>query len=219
MQEAVTGFLTNVERFLRWVYPGLLLLALLHLGRKTSLPEWQALRQQEVAVQVFALVAVTIVASILIYAGQRYFVHEIFIQYLLFLSGNGDAFNYAKQKGKPPPLRRRWCPTVFWEWSSRLNLESRSLPGGYSDLRDYSWGVTHALGLSAWLILLTSRYGEENSIVDKFEVWALVLGAVLALSWIWQEFRNVLPPLWGNIRELKRLLRSDNVLPPGSHGS
>lgn len=219
MQDVFGNLLAKVERFLRWIYPGLLLLALLHLGRTTSLLEWDALSQQAVAVQVFALVAAAIVASILIYAAQRYFLHEVVVQYLLFLCGKGDAFNYAKHNCESPPLRRRCCPTAFWEWSSRLNVESYSLGEGYSNLRDYAWGVTHALGLSSWVIWIGWALKDDGSTLDRAFWWLLALSISFFALWLWQELRNVLPPLWGNIGELKRLLRSDSVLPPGLHGS
>jgi hypothetical protein len=214
MQEAVGNLLANVERFLRWVYPGLLLLALMHLGRKTSLPEWEALRHQAVAVQVFALLAAAIVASILVYAAQRYFLHEMVVQYLLFLRGKGDAFNYATQNGEPDTLR--W-PQDFWHWSSRLNVESRTLGRDYNDLRDYAWAVTHALGVTWWLILLGRLLAAPESVIGRLPGWALglIVGGLFVV-WLWQELRNVLSPLWANIGELKRLLRSDNVLPPGA---
>jgi len=220
MQEAVTGFLSNVERFLRWIYPGLLVLGLLYLGRTDGPMVFLHLKNGSDAIQIFGLLVGVIVASILIYAAQRYLVHEMVIQYLLFLCGKGDAFNYAKHKGKPPPLRRRCDPTPFWCWSSRLNVESRTLGRDYNELRDYAWGVTHALGLTWWLILLGGLRAAPESQLGKLPDW--VLGVVVAgmfVVWLWQELRNVWPPLWGNIEELKRLLRSDSVLPPVLHGS
>ncbi len=199
MQDAVQSLLSNVERFLRWVYPGLLFLALLHLGSKDGVIETSGLDVRSPSLQIFGLTTWAIVAGFVIYSLQRYVVHEMFVQYLVFWVAirKGDAYSYAlKKKCVDTPIRR--FPSHFWQWSACLQWDSLQAMQGYSGWRDYSWAVTHALGLSSWLILLGRLLAQEGSTLSKANWWVVGIGVILAGMWLWQELRNILPPIWAD---------------------
>ena len=72
----LAGVTSNVEGFARWVYPGLLVLGLLHMGRVDSITQTLMLDGLKEAVQVSGLIAATIIISQVIYHLHRYLLHE-----------------------------------------------------------------------------------------------------------------------------------------------
>lgn len=208
--------LNNVERFLRWVYPGLLVLGLLQLGTTDGVAAVLKLKNESDAVQIFGLVVATIVVGFIVYAMQSYLLNEGLVRFLLFfcLFPLGDAYNYAKSRNAAVKDTRWWQlwrrhPAVFWHWSIKLNLESQELWGGrYRQGRAYDWGVTHALGLTSWLILLAAVFAQKRSTLDDLNTGVIVVGALLGLAWLWQELKNVLPGIWGQTTHLEELRRS-----------
>ena len=82
----VGNLVSDVERFARWVYPGLLLIVLLHLGRDGGLIKSLNLDGQAGVVVVFALTVGAIVSSNIIYSLYRYGFHPI-LQRAFFIFG------------------------------------------------------------------------------------------------------------------------------------
>jgi hypothetical protein len=233
MQDAVSGVLGNLERVLRWVYPGILFMALWYLGRCSTIESSLAMGCTAYHISNLGLAAAIAVSSPVIYMLQRYVLHEMFVQYGLFLLRRGDAFNYARSSpgrgiatvGFRPGvcgwwLRLRSCfarrcprygiglsPCAFWEWSSQLQVASLNLmEGRYNDYRSYTWAVTHFMGMLCWLLPLGRRLALENSFLESFSwrcIWVTV--AVLSIVWLWQELRNVAPPIWARPQEIRRL--------------
>ena len=106
----VGTLVSNVERFVRWVYPGLLLPALLQLSRKDSVIDLIRLPEKSGdGVQVFALTTGVIVSSFVIYMLYRYLFHEP-MQYVLFLSGWSDVAVYVEKK---PDVKKSASPLFF----------------------------------------------------------------------------------------------------------
>ena len=123
MQDALGSVFSNLERFLRWVYPGVLVLGLLHLGtRKGALVFLHLDQNISGSLQIFGLVAAVVVSGLVVYSLQRYLVHEVIIQYTLFFFRLGDAFNYAlRHTGAqghvhqiPPWLQWLPAPAIPW---------------------------------------------------------------------------------------------------------
>ena len=212
MQNAVQDFLINVERSFRWVYPGLLLLVLLHLGNAGALVGWNVVSDQKVAIQLFVLAAATVVMSFILYTVQRYLIHEVLVQYFMFVAGFGEAFNYARNRrgGLPKGIRRR--PWDFWEWATKLNLASRSIGNGFSEARDYAWGVTHALGVTSWLVWVGYLLSTTGSTLrqDGAVIGIIVASLLFLVLWLWQECRNVVPSVWADIDMITTLVTPPN---------
>lgn len=203
----------NFERFLRWVYPGVLALSLLHLGRVQetgpdrtapgNLVQTLGLSGQGDAVQLLGIGMAIIFLSFLLYFLQRYVVHEMIVHYLLFVFGKGDAYGYgnahAKVKDRDDKSNLHRSPKQFWHWNTMLQLDYGSVLGGrYSANRDYGWSVTHAIGLSSWTILLAGFLHRDGSTLDNLSVVSFTVGSVFACAWIWQELKNILPEVWSN---------------------
>ena len=72
----IASITSNVEGFVRWVYPGLLLLVLLQLGRENGVAQLLNLGEVKDALQIFWLVTVGIVSSQVLYTFHRYIIHE-----------------------------------------------------------------------------------------------------------------------------------------------
>ena len=198
----ITNVTSNVEGFVRWVYPGLLLLGLLHMGRVASITETLRLDGLKEAVQVSGLIAVAILTSQVIYHLHRYLLHEWIIQYVLFfLWGHGDIVEFAKgydwkrnkprskSEGKTPRERN---PLAFWYWSNKFEAESRQREHrAYMGYRDYSWGITHALGITSWMLLIATFCREPNSLLSGKTgvLWTIII--ILALLWVLRVGRNI----------------------------
>ena len=98
----------------------------------------------------------------------------------------------------------------FWRWSSELQVVSlgiREGNGNYSTYRDYAWGVTHALGITWWLILVGRCFAEDDTIFEKWPWWGVgTFSGLLFLVWLWQQLRNTVPRFWGQPNAIMRLL-------------
>ena len=200
MQDSLRSFLDNIERFLRWLYPGVLLLVLLHMARSNddgpqSVMVTLRLSEEPTAVVLGGLLGAAIVGSVVLYSLQRYLISEIVVQYLIFwwITGAGDAFQYARVRSQTP---NRWNPIHFWGWSNTLRRDTLDSGGATQAWQDYTWAVAHAIGVSAWTIgLVFFFFTEQGSLLDSIEDgWVWLAVSVLGLAWVWQELRSVLAP-------------------------
>jgi len=196
----IGSLVLDVERFVRWVYPGLLLLAFLQFGREDGLIKMlDLLDEKSGTVRVFVLGLVAIVFSFGAYTVYRYIFHQL-VQWLFFLSGFSDVLEFARGRG----VGRNWEASgfrkrgvrAFSRWSNAFELVSRSGSKyrGYMGFNDYVWGLSHAIGVT-WLMLIALAFCVESSSrigrVENWKVWWVGLIVILVVAWVWVVLRNV----------------------------
>jgi len=196
MQDVVERLLSNIERFMRWVYPGLLLLVLLHFGGRVELETILGVERQSAAVQIFALAVIAFVSSFIIYSLHRYVVQE-FIEYVMFWFKRGPVAAGACKRGQLPPTWRRiiviWD---FWLWNSQFQrrkfgiLRVNEVERKFTDFLMYNWALTHAMGVTAWMIPLVYCRSSPGSDLSKWGGEVLALTILFALAWVWQVGNN-----------------------------
>ena len=178
----------NFERLLRWFYPGLLLLVLLQIGRPKLLYD-RILPDED---PVLALVAITLVGSFLLYAIQRYVIHEV-IYYCLY-----NWFNPPRRCSDtaeitfPGPKRYGRAPWRYWDANAdfaKVRFSSSS-GDGFSGWLMYQFAMAHALGITGWLLAAMSLLSEDDSVLRDLSPWPLALAPLILFAWGWQLAHN-----------------------------
>jgi hypothetical protein len=190
----IDNFLGNVERFLRWIYPGLLFLVVFHLGTVDGLKQTLLRENSVLNVQpVFGLLALVVVSGTVIYALQRHCVNE-FLQLVFFVFKQGAVFYLYCTSGnnKCKDWRHRLKPWVFWEYSSKAQIKrfGNEQNQQFRAYMTYSWSMNHALGLSSWVIPLGYMLSDSRSEFKQWGSFVWVLTAVFFVIWVWQFCHN-----------------------------
>ena len=210
MRDVIDSLLSNVERFLRWVYPGFLLLVLLHFGRTISLVETLGLDQQSGPVQILGLSIAIVVSSAIIYILHRYVIQEMIFEYGIFylLCGWGPVAEQARLQELGRRQVASWTNRLLWWHFWRWNVDFQRSKFGYTRTSDthiwnfitYNWAVTHAIGISWWMLLITNLFAEPWSEIRGLRTWIWPLTGLLLFAWLWQVGNNT----YGDISIAKR---------------
>ena len=192
--QGIDSFLANIERFLRWIYPGLLVIVLLYLGDSLKLADFPGTEQS--ALKIFGLTVFAIVSSFVVYTLHRYVLHEI-IEYAFFVLGIGAKYVRREGQQNPPAIwTHRLNPLQFWRWNSRFQrlkfgVSRKSAEGRFLDFLTYQWAVTHALGLTFWAIPVSYYFLSSDDSHLKAHPSAVLAGTILVLvAWVWQLCNN-----------------------------
>jgi hypothetical protein len=212
----VGNFVSDVERFLRWIHPGILLLSLIHLGRTNGVIGFLNLTDQADASLILAALAVAaIISGNIIYMLYRYGFHQ-FLQWALFVIGKSDVAVYAgrhvvgrQETDSWPDRCGSWIIGRFFYWSNEFVRAAALKAGGdprfkeHMRNRDYLWGLTHGLGMTVILLIIAQCWIiEDCSVLGRTSSnWQWILIVALALIWLLMEVRNYLAG-----RKLARML-------------
>ena len=202
----VENLLNNAERFFRWVYPGFLLLTLVHFGQTNSV-DLLRLSSMSDAVTIFALLVGAIVSSFIIYTIYRYLIYEVVIRYcILYLlwKTKSSELVYAKKLGRKEVRNSPWGFGLLADELSQVAAEK--LSHAQREQEFHAWGFTHATGMSFWLVLLGVIYADPGSTLNElgFTRQAVVV-VMLGVAWLWQLIRH----LAGNFAISERLADKD----------
>lgn len=190
----ISNVTTNVERFVRWVYPGLLLMALIHFTNpKGALGALHLAGETSAALRGFALTAAVIIASFIIYTVYRYFFHQI-VLYVFFVIGFSDLRVFANNAG----LKGSRGPCRFIRSNDQFDLVVRSDTRfeRYIGFSDYVYSLSHGLGMT-WLMLFlwfwivpSSRIEDKinASLIAPVNAWWIV--GLLFVTWLLINIRN-----------------------------
>jgi len=159
MREIIEAFGRYFERFVRWVYPGMLFLLLLHLGRPDLLGQFRIGEKG-----ILGIIILIVVFSFIIYSLHRYVLHEIYLLFA-YLIGYSAPGRIARKRKNLPECRKF---QIFEDQKSFLikrfceNQEKRETSGkqtidGFSDYLFNRWAVTHAMGLTGWVLIAMYR--------------------------------------------------------------
>ena len=188
MREIIEAFGRYFERFVRWVYPGMLFLLLLHLGRP------DLLRQFRIGGKgIWGIIILIVVFSFIIYSLHRYVLHEIYLLFA-YLIGYSAPGRIARKRKNLPECRKF---QIFEDQKSFLikrfceNQEKRETSGkqtidGFSDYLFNRWAVTHAMGLTGWVLIAMYRIASENSCLGGFRLGILIIGILFFLGYGYQ---------------------------------
>ena len=160
MGDIASGIFADLARFLRVMYPGILVMLLYDLSSVDAGANILAKGNGNLAL--FFVAAAVIVASMVLYAFQRYLIQEWIVHYLLqWVWGWGDLRKFAERRkkagakrmtpGGKKPLRVNREPRSYAYYSHAFDSAVKS---SYWESRArYSsegWGYTHAFGISWW---------------------------------------------------------------------
>ena len=225
MQDIVGSLFANLEGVVRWFYPGILIISLRHLGLTDGLISRVGLSEYSNSIQILALVFGTFVSSFIAYTLHRYILQEV-IEYLIFywILRWGAVVMQASLKGPTNRVRRTrriwqrlillqsWNPFAFLFWNSRFQRSKFAKAPKASEFLPYltySWAVTHAIGMSSWIVPLMYSQAEEGTNLSNFGLWRiLAITALLFVAWAWQEINNTISDI-GVARETSRGPRYD----------
>ena len=158
MPDLIGSLTREFERLVRWVYPGLLMLGLLHLGRPNL---FDALVVEEE--RLFSFMVIILVASFIVYGLHRYVLHLVIIELLWWWRWHPGSWIADGEQQVEPRWPLRFISPFFdkrVEWIRLRFGKDGRVESGYLA---YRWAVTHAMFMTAWLIPLTIGLAETNS--------------------------------------------------------
>lgn len=166
------------ERVVRWVYPGILFVTLLALGKPAYFRTWWMGLED---VRVFVAIVIIITASFVIYSLLRHIWNELLI---LLLDWQGLAA--FSRPGRIPPRHSvgGYMNRLSWLITRRLGFSfegSDPIPDAkqFSDYLINRWAVTHAMGATFWTYLVLWLWADDGSLLRE---WQYVLGPLALLS-------------------------------------
>ena len=143
MGDVIDSVSRNLERLIRWAYPGILFVTLLALGNDAVFDQWQ---QYDDRIAIMAMAAIS--SSFVIYGLQRYFIGDLLVIPIAHAAGLSA---YASRP------RFRW----FLDPLSNSIQRRFGVKDGVRDEEAFSnylmsrWAAIHATGLTSWVFALT----------------------------------------------------------------
>lgn len=186
--EGIAGTLFDrFERYLRWVYPGLLFTVLLPLALKPGGSYWDVFRD----VPWGWTAALVIASGFLTYLVERYLIHEPYLASVLFCRKVGAAVNFSGpdkpekfksyQEANAELLWRRFGQRPQDGTESGERAETR-----FDNYMASRMASIHALGatcLVGIVILLLGQLVPQHTAVKDLPWWGIAV-YVAALSWL-----------------------------------
>jgi len=167
----------NFQRLLRWAYPGILFLVLLHMSRPG---EFVILSK---VIYPWGLITAGLIAGAVIYLCQGYIFNQIVSHVALCLRWelnadykiDGDNTVRCKRIfGKLLKHADLWASICSKRWGQDLHRLDSYL--------NYAWAIYHATALTGWLVLIFFFVKGNGSPLAKIESWIVLLIGVLLLE-------------------------------------
>jgi len=192
----VEAFGKYFERFVRWIYPGMLLLLLFHLGRPDLLGQFRLGEEG-----IFGLIVLIVIFSFIIYCIHRFVIHELILLFFCCID-HGSLAKLAKKNRKlskdesgKTSSKARWIIRVLkflvyplhllWQlfkasyghYSNYCQKEKIFLKKRFGeDLSDYlihRWAIAHAIGITGWLLLFMYVLADDKSCLGNLGSWVV----------------------------------------------
>jgi len=167
----------NFERLLRWLYPGVLFLVLLHLsGQRDLIPA------DNVGLYSWPIVIGGITVGAAVYLIQMYIVTQ-FISFIVVLI-RWDV--NALVDNERPIGDCRFAKFVD-RYARAIEARWRSSPQGTHSYLDYAWATYHAASITGWLALAFFCSRGPDSVLDKLGGWVVVVpSSLLLVGALWE---------------------------------
>jgi hypothetical protein len=172
----------NLERILRWVYPGALFIGLLYASQPIFL---KALYSE---IHTWGLVAGGLVVGSIVYLFQSYVVGYVITVPLILLKWDVRQGLQKEPKGettKPCYCRRCRCIERFFDRMAEATRDrwSDKVPEKVNNYLNYAWATYKAVLITGWLTLFFYLFvdKEKGSILHNVECWWIPLAASLLI--------------------------------------
>lgn len=160
MSDTVGSLAREFDRLVRWGYPGLLFLSLLHLGKSDLLHDRMLVGEE----RLFSFIVIILVSSFVIYGLHRYVLHEALMEVLRALGWQPLFIDGELRGDRPPVAPLRWIAPYYdgrsTRWTRRRN---GSAEGEFSRALYIAWAVAHGMLITAWLSVLMIGLADSDS--------------------------------------------------------
>ena len=183
----INAVFDRFERYLRWVYPGLLFMVLLRMAK----PEDFRAINNVFCNSYWDLIVAGIVAGIVIYLFQGYFVNQVTSLFAVLCGWDVRDTPRREQRPSPCCCVLKGLSSIIDKQADRLELQ----PGTTSSYLNYSWAIYHALSMTGWLALVFYFIEDGSSSFKKdIDCWHIGLfSGVLLISagWLYGQLTRV----------------------------
>ena len=165
----------SLERLLRWVYPGVLLLGLLFLA------DINVFRKFDREFYVWVAVGFVWIAGFVIFTLQRFVVNEFITLLLDFRGWNSlPRANRRPFLDGPFPWLCSYIDRLAKSSGDRFGQTGETRAGKIGDYLNERWGISHAIAITAWLPWAVKPYAmPESPLLDNIP---LLIGITVPLG-------------------------------------
>ena len=170
MQNLIDQIDRSFQRLLRWVYPAMLFLVLLHLTRPE---DFAKIAQVE---RPWGLIVGGLVAGAVAYLFQAYVFNQVISHVSTYLGWEINA-------SRPLRFRRALRPLANHadQWAEVTRRRWGTSPERLSSYLDYAWATYHAMMLTGWLTLILFASKVQDSLFASVDSWNIIVPATLLL--------------------------------------
>jgi len=183
MGQIIEAFGRYFERFVRWIYPGMLLFVLGHLFDINFIKNFDPLQNS-----IVDSIILMFVFSFIIYSLHRYVVHEIFLHivYWIYYSGPGRLL----KKDNPQTVREHFSEFRFYKYQKEFLYKRFKKKTDFSDYLLNRWAATHAMGASGEILFVVYLLVKDNqSLNNSWVIWLILIVCLVFffLGWLPQS--------------------------------